>query len=166
MPPKSTPSETAPAAAPAADRHSRELDLLGEISRLLDHTLDLREVADPMLEALSAQLGLEYATLTLLNRKTGDILIEAAHGLSAQQAQRGRYRLGEGVTGKVVQDGQPIVIPARANPRCSSTRPGAASGRTPRSSACRSRSSARWPAPSARTGPAIPPRTCSRTCAC
>lgn len=58
MPPKSTPSETAPAAAPAADRHSRELDLLGEISRLLDHTLDLREVADPMLEALSAQLGL------------------------------------------------------------------------------------------------------------
>ena len=110
MSPESRPFETAPAAAPAADRHSRELDLLGEISRLLDYTLDLREVADPMLEALSAQLGLEYATLTLLNRKTGDILIEAAHGLSAQQAQRGRYRLGEGVTGKVVQDGQPIVI--------------------------------------------------------
>ena len=100
MPPKKNPSEPAPGAA--ADRHAREIDLLGEISRLLDHSLDLRQVADPMLEALSAHLGMEYATLTLLHRTTGEILIEASHGLSAQQRQRGRYRLGEGVTGKVV----------------------------------------------------------------
>jgi Nif-specific regulatory protein len=54
---------------------------------------------------------MQAATLTLLNRQTGDILIEAAHGLSEQQASLGRYKLGEGVTGKVIQDGKPMVIP-------------------------------------------------------
>ena len=35
--------------------------------------------------------------------------IEAAHGLSPQQVRRGRYKLGEGVTGQVVLTGQPMV---------------------------------------------------------
>ena len=111
MPPKTHPSELPGASAGGLDRHTREIELLGEISRLLDHSLDLREVAGPMLEALSAHMAMKYATLTLLNRKAGEILIEASHGLSAQQAQRGRYRLGEGVTGQVALSGKPIVIP-------------------------------------------------------
>lgn len=111
MPPKKFPSETSGAAGTRLDRHTREIDLLGEISRLLDRSLDLREVAGPMLEALSVYMEMKYATLTLLNRKTGEVLIEASHGLSAQQAQRGRYRLGEGVTGQVALSGKPIVIP-------------------------------------------------------
>jgi Nif-specific regulatory protein len=113
MPSTTKPSKPtgAGSAATRADRHTRELDLLGEISRLLDHSMDLREVARPILEALSAQTGMKVSTLTLLNRQTGEILVEAAHGLSVQQTQRGRYKLGEGVTGQVAQSGKPIVIP-------------------------------------------------------
>ena len=109
MAPKKHPDGAA--GGPAADRQAREIDLLGEISRLLDRSLDLREVAAPMLEALSTFMGMKYATLTLLNRNSGEVLIEASHGLSVQQARRGRYRLGEGATGQVAQTGQPIVIP-------------------------------------------------------
>ena len=105
-----TRTERRPADSPGV-RHQREIDLLGEVSRLLDHSLDLGKVAKPILEALSAQIGMQHATLTLLNRQTGEILIEVSHGLSVQQARRGRYKLGEGVTGKVVQSGKPIVIP-------------------------------------------------------
>jgi Nif-specific regulatory protein len=101
-------TETAPE---TQDRRLRELELLYHVSRVLDASLDLRDVVSPVLEALSRHMNMQYGTLTLLNRKTGDILIEAAHGLSAQQARRVRYKLGEGVTGKVVQSGQPAVIP-------------------------------------------------------
>ncbi|MBU1694645.1 MAG: sigma 54-interacting transcriptional regulator [Verrucomicrobia bacterium] len=91
-------------------RHLREVTLLYHVSRVLDQSLDMRDVVTPVLEALSEYLDMKYATLTLLNRKTGDILIEAAHGLSPQQARRGRYKLGEGVTGQVVLTGQPAII--------------------------------------------------------
>jgi Nif-specific regulatory protein len=89
----------------------REITLLYEISRLLEQSLDLREVVNPVLEALARFLDMRYATLTLLNRRTNEIQIEAAHGLSAAQKRLGRYRLGEGVTGQVVLTGQPAVIP-------------------------------------------------------
>jgi len=93
-----------------ANRQVQELRLLYEVSRILDASLDMREVVSPVLEALADHLGMQHATITLLNRKTGDIMIEAAHGLSPQQASRGRYKLGEGVTGKVVLTGEPMVI--------------------------------------------------------
>lgn len=100
------------ASAPVTtDRQVSELSLLHHISCLLDQSLDLREVVTPVIEAISERLDMRYATLTLLNRNTGDILIEAAHGLSEQQANRGRYKVGEGVTGKVIQDGKPMVVP-------------------------------------------------------
>lgn len=92
------------------DRSIVELELLFEISRILEKSLDMREVADPILQALADKLGMGFGTLTLLNRKTGDILIEAAYGLSAKQARKGRYRLGEGVTGQVILTGEPMVV--------------------------------------------------------
>lgn len=93
--------------------HSKieELSLLFEISRILDQSLDLKQVIQPVLTAATDHMGILRGTITLLNRKTGEILIEAAYGLSPSERQRGRYRLGEGITGKVVQSGQPKIIP-------------------------------------------------------
>jgi Nif-specific regulatory protein len=91
-------------------RDVRELHLLYQISRLLEESLDLRDVVSPVLEALAEHTDMRDGTLTLLNRRTNDILIEAAHGLSPQQARKGRYKLGEGVTGKVVLSGEPAII--------------------------------------------------------
>jgi Nif-specific regulatory protein len=87
-----------------------ELTLLFEISRILDRSMDLREVVGPVLEAMSLHLGMVRGTLTLLNRQTGEISIDAAHGLSESQKERGRYHLGEGVTGRVVETGRPAVV--------------------------------------------------------
>jgi Nif-specific regulatory protein len=94
----------------AAERSAHELGLLFEVSQVLDQSLDLKQIMTPVLEALARYLDLRYATLTLLNRQTGEILIDCAHGLSPQQASLGRYQLGEGVTGKVVQKGKPIIV--------------------------------------------------------
>ena len=88
-----------------------EPSILFEISQILDSSLDLRTVVEPVLEVITRSLGMKFATLTLLNRETGEISIESAYGLSASQKKKGRYKLGEGVTGRVIQTGKPAVVP-------------------------------------------------------
>jgi Nif-specific regulatory protein len=92
-------------------REVRELKLLYRLSRLLEQSLDLAAVIEPVLEALAEHMSLHHGTLTLLNRQTGDIATFAAHGASDEETRRARYRLGEGVTGRVVESGEPAVIP-------------------------------------------------------
>ena len=92
-------------------REMSELSLLSEVSQALGRSLDIREVVGPVLNALAREMGMTRGTLTLLNRKSEEMYIEAAHGLSELQKRRGRYQTGEGVTGKVVETGQPAIVP-------------------------------------------------------
>ena len=94
-----------------ANREIKELSLLWEISQTLSKSMDLRETVGPVLSALAERMGMTRGTLTLLNRKTGEMYIEVAHGLSEMQKKRGRYQIGEGVTGKVVETRQPAIVP-------------------------------------------------------
>jgi len=97
--------------ATAAGGELTELTLLLELSEILDRSMDLREVLGPALEAMHHHMGMLHGTITLLNRETGEISIEAAYGLSASEQRRGRYKLGEGVTGRVVAEGRPAIVP-------------------------------------------------------
>ena len=96
---------------PPVHRELSELSLLYEISIILDQSPDLREVVGPVLQALSDHMGILHGTITLLNRETRKIQIEAAHGLTENQRKRGEYGFGEGVTGKVVATGNAMVVP-------------------------------------------------------
>ncbi|MFP6581680.1 MAG: nif-specific transcriptional activator NifA [Candidatus Hydrogenedentota bacterium] len=88
-----------------------ELTLLFAISQLLDQTIDLRDVVNPVLKAIAKHTGMVRGALTLLDRETGELVIEASYGLSSGEEQRGRYLLGEGITGTVVRTGRPIAVP-------------------------------------------------------
>lgn len=101
----------APKSKPKVRREVQELSLLFEVSQILDGKLDLRDTVGPVLKAMAANTGMVRGILTLLNRETGEISIETAHGLSKSQKERGRYRLGEGVTGQVIETGKPMVVP-------------------------------------------------------
>jgi len=96
---------------PAVHREIKELSLLFEISQTLDRVLDVREAVSPVLQAMAGHMGMMRGTIALLNPDTKEIFIEVAYGLSARQQERGRYKLGEGVTGKVVATGRPAVVP-------------------------------------------------------
>jgi len=89
---------------------SKDLDFIRNVAGILERSLDVREIVNPIMDAMTTHLGMKHATITLLNRKTNDILIDASHGLTPQQAQRGRYKLGEGVTGQVIESGDSILI--------------------------------------------------------
>ena len=88
-----------------------ELSLLFEISQKLDRSLDLRDELSPVLSSIGQHTGMLRGTITLLNREAKELFIEAAHGLSGRQLERGRYKPGEGIVGKVVQTGRPMAVP-------------------------------------------------------
>ncbi|MDZ4857630.1 MAG: nif-specific transcriptional activator NifA [Candidatus Hydrogenedentes bacterium] len=98
-------------AEPKIRREVGELALLFDISQRLDESIDLRDVVGSLLQSIADNTGMVRGTLTLVNRETEEIYIETAHGLSQSQQERGRYRPGEGVTGKVIQTGRAAVIP-------------------------------------------------------
>jgi Nif-specific regulatory protein len=92
-------------------RRLKSLSLLFEISQAFEKSMDLNEVIQPVLRLVAEHTGAMRGTLTILNRNTGEITIDTAYGLSTSQLERGRYKLGEGVTGRVVQSGQPMIVP-------------------------------------------------------
>ena len=81
---------------PRIKREIQKLLLLFEISQSLDRSMDLRDVVGPVLESIAHNMGMMRGTLTLLNRDSGEIFIEAAHGLSDSQKDRGRLQTGRG----------------------------------------------------------------------
>lgn len=87
------------------------LSLLQRIATFVATCPDARDAVRPSLETLVQDSVREAAMLTIFSRDTRAIHIEEACGLSDAERARGRYRLGEGVTGRVVQTGRPVVVP-------------------------------------------------------
>jgi Nif-specific regulatory protein len=58
-----------------------------------------------------AAAGMERGTVAIYDPGTGEIAIESSHGLTPEQRERGRYRLGEGIVGQVFERGEPALIP-------------------------------------------------------
>ncbi len=89
----------------------QEITYLYEIVKALNSTIDLKKSLYLVLEILSESLDMKRGTITILNPLRDEIRIEAAHGLTRNAMQRGRYKLGEGITGRVIEKGKPIVVP-------------------------------------------------------
>jgi len=88
-----------------------EIECLYEITRAIHGTLDLRKALYKVLDILAERLGMNRGSISLLNPETSEIHIEVAHGISPAAKTKGRYKLGEGVTGRVIETGRPMAIP-------------------------------------------------------
>jgi len=95
----------------AASREVKELTLLLEISRKLSESMDLKSILKPILQMTAEHMKIPRGTLTILNRNHGEIFIEESYGLKPEEQAKGKYRIGEGVTGRVIETGQPAIIP-------------------------------------------------------
>ncbi len=92
-------------------RSIEEISLLYEISEALNEHMDMKKSLYKVLGILADCLDLIKGTVTLLDPATQEIRIEVAHGISEKAKKRVRYKLGEGITGRVIQTGTPAVIP-------------------------------------------------------
>jgi len=83
---------------------------LYEITKALYSSMDIKRCLHEILRYLSEQMGMKRGFITILDRESGEIHIEVAYGLSDEEIKRGRYKIGEGVTGKVIEEGEAIVL--------------------------------------------------------
>ena len=88
-----------------------EITCLYEITKAIHATMDLQRALYKVLELLSEHLGMKRGSITLLNPDTSQIHIEVAHGISESERTKGKYKLGEGITGRVIKAGRPMVVP-------------------------------------------------------
>jgi Nif-specific regulatory protein len=88
-----------------------ELELLFDIARTFDKHVELRTALGPLLSLLEVRAGLTWGMVTLLDRATGVLKIEEAYGLGAEEKERGVYRLGEGLVGRVFESGIAVTVP-------------------------------------------------------
>jgi len=96
-------------------RELKELSLLFEISKKLGESLDLQTALSFILQIMAENMDMPRGALTILNRASGEIVIEESYGLLPDQQARGKYRMGEGITGQVIHSGQAVVIPRIAD---------------------------------------------------
>jgi len=88
-----------------------EVTLLYEITNALNEHLDLRKSLYKVLDILSNSMNMVQGTITILNPLRNEINIEVAHGLTQSTMNRVKYKLGEGITGKVIETGKAVSIP-------------------------------------------------------
>ena len=88
-----------------------EVTLLYEISQALNEHLELKKSLYKVLDILSNSMGMVRGTLSILNPLRNEISIEVAHSLSPSTIERVKYKLGEGITGRVIQTGIAVTIP-------------------------------------------------------
>ena len=91
------------------DYKTIELTAIYEISKLLGSSLNLKSNLRGVIRVLSEYLNMNRGTVAL--RSGSEVSIVAAHGMSEEEIKRGRYKLGEGIIGRVAKLGSPIVIP-------------------------------------------------------
>ena len=90
---------------------AKEVELLSDISKALAESLDLEETLMSILKSFDTHLKLRRGMITLLDPDTETINVRLAHGISKKSQSMASYKVGEGITGLVVQSGKEIIVP-------------------------------------------------------
>src|SRR6187200_3186085 len=102
------PAAKSGADATTAARDARRLSTLLEMSQALSGTLNLKAAMQRVLATLIRHHSVVRGMVTVL--RDGELQVEAAEGFE-DRARALRYKVGEGITGKVVESGKPVVVP-------------------------------------------------------
>ena len=92
-------------------RKNEELSAILHISQVLTCSFDLEKNLHAVMESLAGRLEMQRGCVFLLDPLSRELQIVAAYGLTREEIQRGKYRIGEGIVGRVIETGQPMFIP-------------------------------------------------------
>lgn len=100
----------APDNKPEEELADQEQLLIRQAVRLLSRGLPKDKAIREMLHLLSELLGLNRGRVVLPDPATGELRIAIAYGLTRAEIERGRYAPGEGITGRVLQTGETLIV--------------------------------------------------------
>jgi len=101
---------TAALPLPTERLQNEELLVIRESARLMGKSLEPGPVIREMLHLISEFLGLNRGRVVLRRPDGDDFAIRYAYGLTQGEIERGVYRLGDGVTGRVLQSGETAIV--------------------------------------------------------
>lgn len=92
-------------------RENKILNALLEVSRVLNSSFDLEKNLSRTMRVLGDFLEMERGSVFLYAQNSKELKIVAAQGLTKEQIEKGKYKIGEGIVGRVLEKGKPMVIP-------------------------------------------------------
>ncbi len=92
-------------------QRNRELTAILEVSKVLTASFGLEKNLMSVMSTLGTLLEMQRGCVFLLDNISGELRIVAAHGLTKDNIERGKYRIGEGIVGRVMEKKIPMVIP-------------------------------------------------------
>jgi len=91
-------------------QNEKRLAALNQTAAMLSQSLQLREVLEKAVENVTRLMEVEIALIYLLDNRNG-LMLSAHQGVSAEFAEANyRVRLGEGVSGRVAQKGEAVLV--------------------------------------------------------
>ncbi|MBI2132516.1 MAG: GAF domain-containing protein, partial [Candidatus Tectomicrobia bacterium] len=95
-----------------AERRASRLATLNALSQKIAQNIDLRETLDAIVQAAVELLGGDIARAFLQDEETG-VLVPQAHAgrIPPPSAPLGTLRVGRGVIGRIVESGEPSILP-------------------------------------------------------
>lgn len=100
------------------DKKAKKLEAIFEISRALNEEHAPSVLFQLIVDRATGLMGATSGSMILVDRETGVLRIEAERGLGGEIKERMRLRIGEGITGWVARDGEPVLVPdVRQDPR-------------------------------------------------
>jgi Nif-specific regulatory protein len=92
-------------------RHTRELLTLYKVSSVLGSNQPQEHLLSEVLEILNTELNLRNGVIALLSLGGDELAVEVVRDKSIKKYSGIRYRMGEGITGRVIQTGHGIIVP-------------------------------------------------------
>ncbi len=92
-------------------RKNTELTAILEVSKVLTASFALEKNLQSVISSLGSLLEMQRGCVFLLDPLSGELRIAAAHGLTKHNIEKGKYKIGEGIVGRVLEKKVPMVIP-------------------------------------------------------
>ena len=89
--------------------------LLYQMSRVISESSDLSGTLKILQRIMANDMNIVCGVISLYHRKSGRLLLHESFGLTEEEAARGVYAPGAGITGKVVETGQSIMLHSIGN---------------------------------------------------